>query len=283
MAYAAPATLEDALALMREGAGPAIAGGTDLYPALGERPTPARLLDLTAIAALRGIAAGPEGWRIGALTTWAEIAAHPFPPAFDGLRAAARMVGSVQIQNAGTIGGNLCTASPAADGVPPLLTLDAEVEVAGAEGARYLPLSEFLTGPRRTALRPGELLVAVHIPPPPEAAAGAFVKLGARAHLVISIAMAAAVVAPGAGGRIGAARVAVGACSPVAARLSRLEAALAGVEPGALDDPALAAAHLGPLAPIDDVRADAGYRRAAAAEIARRALREAAAGAGLIP
>ena len=93
------------------------------------------MLDITGLGELRGIARGPGGLRIGACTTWAEIRDAALPPAFDALRAAAAEVGGRQIQNAGTIGGNLCNASPAADGVPPLLALDAEVELASAAGA----------------------------------------------------------------------------------------------------------------------------------------------------
>ena len=100
-----------------------------------------------------------------AATTWSEIAAANLPPAFDALRQAAREVGSIQIQNRGTIAGNLCNASPAADGVPPLLALDAAVELASANGTRQLPLSEFITGYRRTARQPDEILSAVIVPP----------------------------------------------------------------------------------------------------------------------
>ena len=133
-----------------------------------------------------------EGWRLGATTTWAELIEAPLPPLFDGLKQAAREVGGRQIQNAGTVAGNLCNASPAADGVPPLLALDAEVELAGRAGTRRLPLAAFITGNRRTVLAPGELLVAIHVPKPAHDARSAFLKLGARRYLVISIAMAAA-------------------------------------------------------------------------------------------
>ena len=115
----------------------------------------------------RARAASPAtagGLRIGACTTWSAIRDAALPPAFDALRAAAAEVGGGQIQNAGTIGGNLCNASPAADGVPPLLALDAEVELASAAGTRRLPLAAFLRGPRRTDRRPGEMLTAVLIP-----------------------------------------------------------------------------------------------------------------------
>ena len=275
MSHLAPETLDEALEALAGAPLTPLAGGTDLFARAG--PPPAGLLDLTRIAELRGISRGENGtWRIGAATTWAEIAGADLPPAFDALRQAAREVGAIQIQNAGTIGGNLCNASPAADGVPPLLVLEARLELASRAGRRVLPLEAFITGVRETALRAGEIVSAVLIPPRPEAARSAFVKLGARRYLVISIAMVAALILPE-GGRIGQARIAVGACAPVARRLPALEAALAGRPLSALSEPGLVSPEdLRPLRPIDDVRADAAYRKEGAAEAIRRALLAAA-------
>jgi CO/xanthine dehydrogenase FAD-binding subunit len=196
------------------------------------------------------------------------------PPAFDGLKAAAREVGSIQIQNAGTIAGNLCNASPAADGVPPLLTLGARVELASTQGTRQMALSDFLKGPRQTARMPGEVLTALLIPDLPATAQGAFLKLGARQYLVISIAMVAALVTV-ADGRITQAAVAVGSCSATAQRLPALEADLMGQTPAAIlaAGPAfITPAHLAPLSPIADVRGSAEYRTEAAATLCARAL-----------
>lgn len=250
-----PATVEEALSLLSQG-GRVLAGGTDLYPALRDGPAPDGMVDVTGIAAMKGIAREGTGWRIGAATTWTEVLRADLPPAFDGLRLAAREVGSVQIQNTGTVAGNLCNASPAADGVPALLTLGASVEVQGAGGTRRLPLQAFIRGPRQTALQPGELVTALHLPE--LLGQGAFLKLGARRYLVISIAMVAARVALEAG-RIAEAVVAVGACSPVALRLTGLEAALTGAQPGGIAAH-VAQADLSALTPIDDVRASAAYR-----------------------
>ncbi|AAV94136.1 FAD binding domain-containing protein [Ruegeria pomeroyi] len=272
MAYHAPALLKDALDRLAKGDVRVVAGGTDVYPAQGTAPFDRDILDLTRITALQGISRGAEGWRIGATTTWTQIARADLPPAFDGLRAAAREVGSIQIQNAGTVAGNLCNASPAADGVPPLLTLEARVELTSSTGQRVLPLAEFLTGVRRTALQPGELVSALLLPNPPTHARGAFTKLGARRYLVISIAMVAVVVGCDARGRIDHACVAVGACSPVAQRLSRLEADLIGQRP---QDVTVGQGHLAPLSPIDDIRGSAGYRLDAVAEQIIRAIRAA--------
>jgi len=263
-----PESLDAALRLMAEGAGPLVAGGTDLYPGLLDGPPPAGLIDVTRIAGLRGISQGGGFWRIGGATTWSDVLRAGLPPLFDGLKSAAREVGSVQIQNAGTVAGNVVNASPAADGVPALLALDAEVEVTGAEGARRLPLSAFITGVRRTDLRPGEIVSAVLVPDRP--GRGSFVKLGARRYLVISIAMVSAVVEMRAG-RIADAAVAIGACSPVAVRQPALEAALRGC--GRQDVArAVAGSDLAGIAPIDDIRASAVYRAEAVRTLCTRAI-----------
>ena len=270
MDYLVPIDLEDAIE-MRSGGLTVLAGGTDVYPAHVGRPM-GPVVDISGLSELRGIAETTEGYRIGALTRWADVVAASLPSGFDGLRAAAREVGSVQVQAAGTVGGNLCNASPAADGVPPLLTLDASVELASVSGTRVLALEEFITGYRQTALAPDELLTAVLIQHTMTEARAAFSKLGLRRYLVISIVMVAATMAVDGDGHIQRARVAVGACSPVAQRLPDLEASLVGrlvgEDLGALALPE----HLSTLAPIDDVRASADYRRDAALTLVRRTL-----------
>ncbi len=246
-----------------------LAGGTDLYPAHVERPFRRPLLDISGIAALRGIDRTEAGWRIGATTTWTDIVRADLPPAFNALKAAAREVGSIQIQNAATVAGNLCNASPAADGVPPLLILDTRVELASAEhGSRLVALEDFILGNRRTALRPGELMVALHVPAAGANGRSSFVKLGSRRYLVISIAMVAARLAEG------EAAIAVGACSEVATRLPALEQALAARGGGETFDSLATPAHFAALNPIDDVRASASYRRDAARTCTIRALEE---------
>ena len=271
MNYYAPDSLGEALEILTLGGVTPIAGGTDFYPAMAPGGPRQSLLDLTRIEALRGIARQGAGWRIGAATRWSDILRADLPPAFDGLKAAAREVGSVQIQNAGTVAGNLCNASPAADGVPPLLVLDAEVELASATATRRMQLGDFLTGVRQTALAPGELMTGLYLPAPPEGSEGRFSKLGSRRYLVISIAMMAVLLRRDAEGRFDIARVAVGACSPVALRLATLEAALIGQRPG---DVKIAPDHLAPLSPIDDVRGTSGYRLEAVCELLMRLIRE---------
>jgi len=274
--YAKPHALEEALALLAEGPWRLLAGGTDFYPALGAKPLRENVLDINALAELRGISGDATHIIIGARATWTAVVRADLPPAFDALKAAAREVGSVQIQNVGTVAGNLCNASPAADGVPALMALDAEVELRSANAARRLPLEKFVLGNRKTALHSGEILTAIRVPKVSAKGTSAFVKLGARRYLVISIAMAAARLVVGADGRIEQAAIAVGSCSAVAQRLPALEAALAGC----LADFSLAAAvtaeHLAALTPIDDVRGSRQYRMEAAREIVGRALLAAA-------
>jgi CO/xanthine dehydrogenase FAD-binding subunit len=228
-------------------------------------------LDITGLTALRGLALG-DGLRIGAATTWSEIAEADLPPALAGLQAAARRVGGRQIQNMGTIGGNLCNASPAADGVPPLLTLNAEVELESVRGVRRIALSSFLQGPRKTALAPDEMMVAVLIPNNALAGRGSFLKLGSRAYLVISIAMVAARIVTD-GRIVTEIALAVGACSAVAQRLPSVERALIGADVGNMAQ--LIRAQDVKLSPIGDVRASAEYRRDAAVELLARVLGEA--------
>lgn len=270
IAYHKATSLQDALdVLAREPSRKILAGGTDIYPAKATRAgwgdmSHPDVLDIWALDELRGIERRGEAWRIGALATWSEITAAALPAAFDGLKSAARDVGSIQVQNRGTIAGNICNASPAADGIPPLLTLDAKVEVASLNGKRSVPLSRFVDGYRHTVLRPGEMVAAFEVPH--SDAQGDFLKLGARRYLVISIAMVAGLFRLAEDGTVQTARIAVGSCSAVAQRLERLETTLAGQRP----DPSLVMPlHLDHLAPLDDVRASASYRKAAALQLVR--------------
>lgn len=272
--YAKPTTVDEALALLGEDRWRILAGGTDFYPAQGAKPFRDNVLDINGLAELRGIAETHDHWRIGARTTWTDIVRHPLPAAFDALKSAAREVGSVQIQNVASVAGNLCNASPAADGVPALLTLDADVELRSAKAIRHLPLGAFILGNRRTALQPGEMVTAIRVPKRSAIGASAFVKLGARRYLVISIAMAAARLVVENGVVVDAA-IAVGSCSAVARRLAGVEAALRGRPVDAALAEAVLSAPIDELSPIADVRGSAEYREQAAREIVARAVRAA--------
>ena len=271
MHYATPTTLAEALELMAEPDMMALAGGTDFYPARVGGPVDGPVLDLSGLSELRGFEVSDTQIRIGALTTWTEIAGEDLPDGCRALQEAAVTVGGWQIQNVGTIGGNLCNSSPAADGIPPLLVLDAVVELASASGVRQMPLQEFLLDYRRTALRSDELLTAVSIPHHATEGQSSFLKLGSRRYLVISVVMVGARLVTAGDGTIVEARVAVGACSPVAERLPALEESLLGIDVGAAAT-VVEDRHLEVLRPIEDVRASAGYRSDAARVLVQRAL-----------
>jgi CO/xanthine dehydrogenase FAD-binding subunit len=270
--YIRPKTVDEALSSLATHQAQVLSGGTDFFPALGDRAIRGTVVDISALRALRGVTHNPDHTRIGALTTWTEIIQTGLPRCLDGLKDAAREIGAIQIQNRGTIAGNLCNASPAADGVPALLALDAEVELASSSGRRGMPLAEFIVGNRKTLRRADELLTAVIVPRTLDDASSSFVKLGARRYLVISISMVAAVVLADGAGRVAAARVAVGSCSAVARRLPQLENELIGAAIDAGLGARVRAEHLTALSPIDDVRATADYRRDASLTLVQRAL-----------
>lgn len=271
--YLRPTDLSAALAELAARPRTILAGGTDFYPARLGRPLDMDILDITGIAALRSIRDEGDHWRLGAATTWTDVLEADLPACFDALRLAAREVGGRQIQNTGTLGGNLCNASPAADGVPALLALDASVEIQGATGTRTAPLDAFILGPRRIRRAPDELVTAVLVPKPAGRSVSHFAKLGARRYLVISIVMAAARLDLDDAGKITQASVAIGACSPVAQRLPALEEALVGHTAAAGNlGRVVSPEQFAGLSPIDDVRASRDYRRDAAVTVMRRLL-----------
>ena len=269
--YLRPETLPEALDLLNARGLTIIAGGTDHYPARVGVPLDEDLLDVTAIAGLRGIEDRGDHLRIGALTTWTDIINTDLPPSFDGLKAAGRAIGGIQIQNTATLVGNICNASPAADGAPNLLALDAGVALASARGERVSLLADFITGNRETTREPDEMVVALIVPKPAPGAESLFLKLGARSYMVISIVMVALVIEPD-GDRVARARIAVGSCAPVSRRLAALEESLVGAKlDGRLGDQLQ---DVKALDPIDDIRGSAAYRQDAALTLVRRGLAE---------
>ncbi len=271
MALLRPQTLDEVLGLLRDQKPHLIAGGTDFFPAKCPGDSKSPIMDITQVAGLRGIHSTQEEWIFGATTTWSDVAKADLPPAFDALKTAARQVGSVQIQNTGTIAGNICNASPAADGAPPFMVLDAQVEIGSLNRLRFVPLVQFITGPRQTVLDPGEMVLALHVPKTAVQGTSAFLKLGSRAYLVISIAMVAANVVIEAG-RINTVRIAVGACAPKARRLYELEDRWRGMTLEQVEQMDINPDDLSLLDPIDDVRASADYRRHAAGVLCKRAV-----------
>jgi len=269
-----PASVAQATRLLAARSWAVLAGGTDLYPAHVGRPIALPVLDIGGIAELRGIRHEGASWTIGATTTWSDVARAQLPPLFAALQAAAREVGGVQIQNAGTVAGNLCNASPAADGTPALLALRARVVLQSARGMRELAVDEFVLGNRRTARADDELVVAVRVPAWSGRARSAFAKLGGRRYLTIAVTAVAVVVDVDAADTVRGAGVAVGSCAPAARRVPALESRLVGARVDGDLGALVAADDLAPLAPIDDVRGSAAYRIDATRTLLCRALRE---------
>jgi CO/xanthine dehydrogenase FAD-binding subunit len=277
--YFRPGTLDEAVHVLAAHGSQILSGGTDFFPALGDRPLPDSVVDVSGISEIKGITVESDCIRIGGLTTWSQVIAAPLPRCFDALKSAAREIGSIQIQNRATVAGNLCNASPAADSVPPLLALDAEVELASVARSRRLPLADFIVGNRKTLRRSDEILSRVIVPRRLDDAVSAFLKLGSRRYLVISIAMVAAILKTDRAGSVAAARIAVGSCSATAQRLTALEAALVGAPARIGLGAQVLQEHLAPLSAIDDVRGTANYRNDAARTLIARAL-EACVGSG---
>jgi CO/xanthine dehydrogenase FAD-binding subunit len=276
--YLRPDNIADAVSALASMPLTILAGGTDFYAARSGLPVAEPVLDITNIASLRGVRKEAGHWRIGPTTTWSDILRTDFAPpllaALRGLRNAARDVGGIQVQNMGTIAGNVCNASPAADGIPVLMALDAQVELTSLSGVRSMPVTEFVLGSRRTARRPDELVSGILIPRRRHARSS-FLKLGHRRYLVISIVMVAVVLDADDAGTIDHAGVAVGACSARALRLGSLERKLVGQRIDADLPGLLTPDDLNTLTPIDDVRGTGVYRRDAALTLIRRALEDA--------
>ena len=279
MEFIRAATLDEALAAKAENPDAVpIAGGTDVMVELNfDRRRPGVLLDLTPVDELARWSTVDGRVRLGAGVSYARIIAE-LSDRLPGLAMASRTVGSPQIRNRGTVGGNLGSASPAGDAHPPLLATAADVEVASVRGVRTVPVGEFFTGPKRNALAPDELVIAVLTP----AATGPqqFAKVGTRNAMVIAVCSFSVALHPGPG-TVGTVGTGIGSAGPTPLRAAEAEdfaaAELAGRwqsrEP--LLEPVLR--RFGELVgsaarPIDDVRGTAAYRRHALAVLARRTL-----------
>jgi CO/xanthine dehydrogenase FAD-binding subunit len=277
-----PSTLDEALdALGEHPDALVLAGGTDLMVEINESHRRLAgdevVVSVTRVPELRAWSLDPATAtvRLGAGVTYAELARPPLATLLAALGQAARTVGSPQIRNAATIGGNLATCSPAGDGLPVLAALDAMVELAGPDGARRLPVLDFMTGVKRTARRPGELITAVTVP----VLDGwqGYAKVGVRNAMVIAIAgVCLAVDRPSR-----SVRIALGSVAPTIVRAPAAEAEASGhVGWAAATVGDATVARFGELAaeaarPIDDHRASAAYRRRAVEVLACRLLRRA--------
>jgi CO/xanthine dehydrogenase FAD-binding subunit len=253
-----PTTLDEALRLRAEHPDAlAVAGGTDVCVALNfDRARPPGLLNLNEVAELRGWARDNGALRLGAGLTYTDAMDGALAEALPALAEAARTVGSPQIRNRGTIGGNLGTASPAGDALPPLLVEGAAVELGSVRGRRTLSLEDFLLGPKQNALAADELVLSVRVEP--SGAAQTFMKVGPRNAMVISV-VSLALVADRERGELCAS---YGSAGPVP-----------GVVRGSLDEPeAFAESVVAHAKPIDDVRGTKAYRRHALRVLVGRAI-----------
>ena len=252
-------SLDQALAILREEQRTPLAGTTDLYVELNFGTLkPKRFLDLWPLDELRNISLRGDTLVLGALTSFTALIRSPLVSAhLPMLVEAARLVGGIQIQNRGTLGGNIANASPAGDSLPVLAAVDAILVLRSAEAERRLPLTEFYTGYRKTVLRPDELIVAVEVPPVD--GIQFFRKVGTRAALAISKIVMAGV-------KASVPRIAFGSVAPTVMRARETERALAAGTH--IED---AVRILGKeIAPIDDLRSSADYRRQVAGNLLRR-------------
>ena len=270
-----PATLAEAYQLMAQGDYQPLAGGTDLMVQLEADVVepPAAVLDLWRLDDLRGV--GYDGYdvSIGALTTFTELCKSPVIRArLPALEEAAATVGAAQIQNRGTIGGNICNASPAGDSLPVLLAIDATFDLGSAAGERTVPAHEFWTGYRQTALRDDELLLRIRFPVE-RARHTRFRKVGTRAAQAISKVVMALSYRDD-GSSWSDVRVALGSVAATTIRAHETEAVLEGHTPTEPVADEAAATLASEIQPIDDVRSTADYRRSVSARILHRLLRE---------
>jgi CO/xanthine dehydrogenase FAD-binding subunit len=281
--YHAPTSLEEAIDLLSrygEAARP-LAGGTALLVDMKHgyahiRPT--HLVSLTKLPELDRISRRDGGWSMGSLTTLTAVEAHDAfaGGALLGLVEATRVLGGRQIRNMGTVGGNICHASPGADMVPPLLCLDAELQLTGAEGERTVPLDGFLLGPDHTAIRPAEILTEIRIPPPAPRSGSTFLKVMRRHSMDCSIvSVAARITSADDGETCAAARIAIGAAAPVPFRATDAENLLYNERPREELIREVAERAVKAARPITDVRASAEYRRMLVRGLVGRAVTEA--------
>jgi len=262
--YVAPSTLKELFEIL-DGHGKeqqVIAGGTDLMIALKERAVaPKVVVDLGRLRKeLGGIAVEERVLRVGALATFSQIESSPFVARYaNALRQAAANVGTLQIRSIATLGGNLATASPAADSAPPLIALGATVTLLSRSGQRSLPIQSVFTGPKRNGLRPGEIVSSVEIPTNAEVRS-AWTRSAVRNENVLST-VSVAVALTVSNGKFGPSRVALGAVAPTPILAEKATAAMTGSEATENQAERVAALAAEDARPISDIRASAHYRK----------------------
>jgi CO/xanthine dehydrogenase FAD-binding subunit len=278
-AYETAHSLDDAVSLLaRLGPGARLlAGGTDLLPQIKEHVVePATVIALGRIPEMETLDLGPDGGlRIGAMVRMRRIERSPLVlERYRAVAEGAKLVGSVQIRNLATLGGNICNAAPSADAVPALIAFGGEAITIGPNGGRVMPLEKFFLGPRRTVLELGELLAEVHLPAPPPRTGSCYLRHTPRMEMDIAVAGSGAVITLD-GGRIADARICLASVAPTPVRAPSAEAILRGARPDEETITRAAAAAAGDCSPISDVRGSDDYRRHLVTTLTERALRAA--------
>ena len=273
--YRAPKSLNNALSLLdeRQGQAAVLAGGTDLVVQMNDgQKRPALVIDVKNIPELNSLE-WIDGLHIGAAVPLSKLIT--FPPLrdkYDWLARACSVVGSVQIRNRATLGGNICNAAPSADTPPSLICLGAKLVLACLQGTRVVPLEDFFLAPGETTLKPDELLVAIEIPPPPPSSAGCYLRHTTREEMDISVVGVASFLTLDPQRNIQDARIALGAVAPTPVRARRAEAVLVGDAPVRKTIEEAAEQVIEDIAPISDIRGSAEYRSELAKVLTRRAL-----------
>jgi carbon-monoxide dehydrogenase medium subunit len=279
-AYETANTLDEAVTLLaRLGPGTKLlAGGTDLLPQIKEHVIePPAVVGLGRIPELEVLEATADGGlRIGAMVRMRVIERSPLVLGrYQAVAEGAKLVGSVQIRNLATLGGNICNAAPSADVTPALVAFAGEAVTAGPNGRRTLPLDDFFLGPRRTVLEAGELLAEVRLPPPAPRTGSCYLRHTPRMEMDIAVAGAGAVVSLAEDGRIAAARICLASVAPLPVRAVSAERILTDANPTDEVIRAAAAAAAGDCTPISDVRGSDDYRRHLVTVLTERAVRAA--------
>ncbi len=272
-AFHAPGTVDEVVGLLAgDPQARVLAGGTDLIVQMRSgRIAPSAVIDLKRIGGMSGVRVEAGTFAIGAATACTALKdCAELVAAWPGVVEAANLIGSVQVRNRATMGGNLCNASPAADSVPALVAAGATCVVAGPAGRREVPVAAIPAGPGKTSLAPGEFVVEIRLPPRPAGGGDAYLRSIPRTEMDIAVVGAGVSLVLGPDGTCTSARIALGAVAPTVVLVEDAAAALVGSR---LDDAALdrmAEAVRAACRPIDDKRGTAGYRTAMAAVLARR-------------
>jgi len=277
--YAAPTSVEEAQALLASDADAAVfAGATDLVPQIrAGSPEPSVAIDLKKIDQLMAVAKNGGTWTVGAASPTSNLTANTaFTSDFPGLSYSAGLIGSDQIQNRSSLGGNLCNGSPAADSVPAMIVNDARAVIAGSNGTRTIPVADVVTGPGQTSLGDDEFLIEIEVDQPAANTSDAYLRMIPRTEMDIAIVGAAARITVDGAGNCTAASIALGAVAPTVVRVPDAEAALVG---GPITEESLAAVAAAASAacnPIDDKRGTIDYRKQVAGVLAKRVVTQAA-------